>query len=75
VGARLGPAIGGYQVIKKWPSYRERDLLGRDMSVVETVEVTEMARRVAAILLSGPALDASYAAVAAETYAWGSTQT
>ena len=22
--------IGGYQVIKKWLSYRERDLLGRD---------------------------------------------
>ena len=40
------------------------------MRVAETVEVTDMARRIAAILLSEPALDASYAAVAAEMHAW-----
>lgn len=43
--------IGGYQVIKKWLSYRERDLLGRDLTLDEIRYVTEMARRIAAILM------------------------
>jgi hypothetical protein len=62
--------IGGYQVIKKWLSYRERPLLGRDLTVDEARYVTEIARRIAAILLLEPALDANYEAVKAETYAW-----
>ena len=44
--------IGGYQVMKKWLSYRERPLLGRDLTVDEARYVTGMVRRVAAILLS-----------------------
>ena len=55
--------IGGYQVIKKWLSYRERELLGRGLRPDEAREVTQIARRVAAILLLEPALDASYRAV------------
>ena len=65
-----GYTIGGYQVIKKWLSYRERPLLGRDLTVTEARYVTEMARRIAAILLLEPALDANYEAVKADTYAW-----
>src|SRR5450759_5926246 len=34
--------IGGYQVIKKWLSYRERALLGRDLKPEEARYVTEM---------------------------------
>jgi hypothetical protein len=64
--------IGGYQAIKKWLSYRERPLLGRGLSPAEATEVSQIARRIAAILLLEPALDASYRAVAAATYAWGS---
>jgi hypothetical protein len=55
--------LGGYQVIKKWLSYREKDLLGRSLNVEEARYVTDMARRIAAILLLTPALDASYRAV------------
>jgi hypothetical protein len=55
--------LGGYQVIKKWLSYREKDLLGRSLSVEEARYVTDMARRIAAILLLTPALDANYRAV------------
>ena len=55
--------LGGYPVIKKWLSYRERDVLGRDLKLDEVRYVTEVVRRVAAILLLGPALDAHYAAV------------
>jgi len=46
-------AIGGYQVMKKWLSYRERSLLGRDLSKEEAREVMDMARRIAAILSAG----------------------
>jgi hypothetical protein len=62
---------GGYQVMKKWLSYRERSLHGRDLSKDEAREVMNMARRIAAILLLEPALDANYRAVTAATYAWG----
>jgi len=62
--------IGGYQVIKKWLSYREQDLLGRALSMDEIGYVRDTSRRIAAILLLQPALDANYRAVIAETYAW-----
>ena len=60
--------IGGYQVIKKWLSYRENELLGRPLTPVEAREVTNMARRIAAIVLLQPHLDANYRAIAANTY-------
>jgi len=62
--------IGGYQVIKKWPSYRERGLLGRPLTAEEATEVTCIARRIAALVLLEPVLDANYQAVKASTYAW-----
>jgi len=62
--------IGGYQVIKKWLSYREEKLLGRAMTKDEVRWVQEMARRIAAILLMEPALDENYRAVKAHTYEW-----
>src|SRR5205807_2254913 len=62
--------IGGYQVIKKWLSYRELELLGRPLTPDEAREVMNMARRIAAIVLLEPALDANYQAVKEATYAW-----
>ncbi len=62
--------IGGYQVMKKWLSYREYDLLGRPLSGDEVREVANMARRIAAILLLQPSLDANYRAAVAHPYAW-----
>ncbi len=62
--------IGGYQVIKKWLSYRERDILGRGLSTEEAREVTNMARRISAILLLEPALDENYVQVKQSSYAW-----
>src|ERR1039458_7783894 len=58
--------LGGYQVIKKWLSYREKALLGRGLSKEEARHVTDMARRIAALLLLGPALDANYETVKRE---------
>jgi hypothetical protein len=62
--------IGGYQVIKKWLSYREQELLGRALSSAEAREVMNMARRIAAILLLQPQLDANYHAAKAAAFAW-----
>jgi hypothetical protein len=62
--------IGGYQVVKKWLSYRERALLRRPLSAAEAGEFTHIARRLAALVLLQPALDASYRVVEAAAYAW-----
>ena len=66
--------IGGYQVVKKWLSYREKALFGRGLKLEEARYVTEMSRRIAALLLVGPALDANYRAVKAATYTWHNAQ-
>ena len=43
--------LGGYQVLKKWLSYRERKVLGRVLLPEEVQHFTDTARRIAAILL------------------------
>jgi len=62
--------IGGYQVIKKWLSYREEKLLGRPLTKDEVRYVQQMARRIAAILLLEPALDSNYRDVKGHAFAW-----
>ena len=42
--------LGGYQVLKKWLSYRESKVLGRSLLPEEVQHFTDMARRIAAIL-------------------------
>ena len=67
---KSGRLLRGYQVMKKWLSYREKKLLGRGLTQDEARYVSEVARRIAALLLLGPRLDANYEAVKAATYAW-----
>ena len=43
--------LGGYQVLKKWLSYREHKVLGRTMHPEEVRHFTHTARRIAAILM------------------------
>jgi hypothetical protein len=62
--------IGGYQVIKKWLSYRERALLGRDLKPEEARYVTEMVRRIAALVLMQRELDANYERVKVDVWEW-----
>lgn len=62
--------LGGYQVIKKWLSYREQPLLGRPLTLDEVREVRNIARRIAAILLLEPALNEAYAATKADIWEW-----
>ena len=42
--------LGGYQVLKKWLSYRERAILGRTLKADEVQHFTDTARRIATIL-------------------------
>ena len=42
--------LGGYQVLKKWLSYREHKILNRPLSLEEVQHLTNTARRIAAIL-------------------------
>ena len=44
--------LGGYQVLKKWLSYRERAVLDRPLKPEEVQHFTDTARRIGAILLS-----------------------
>jgi SAM-dependent methyltransferase len=62
--------IGGYQVIKKWLSYRNEDVMGRALKDAEAMEVTHMVRRIAALILLQPQLNTNYRAVAAAAYDW-----
>jgi predicted helicase len=62
--------IGGYQVIKKWLSYREKDVLKRDLTVEEARYVTDMVRRIATLIMMEPDLDKNYQAVVQNTYHW-----
>jgi hypothetical protein len=61
--------LGGYQVLKKWLSYREftsepaSPLLHRALRPEEAAYFAQVVRRIAAILLLGPTLDASYRAI------------
>ena len=43
--------LGGYQVLKKWLSYRENRVLGRSLKPDEVQHFAETARRIMAILL------------------------
>jgi hypothetical protein len=62
--------IGGYQVIKKWLSYREGKVLGRALTVQEVREVTNMARRLTAVILLHPQLNSNYEKVKKTSYRW-----
>ena len=56
--------IGGYQVAKKWLSYREQSALKRPLRAEEVRHFTATIRRLAAILLLAEDLDANYESAA-----------
>jgi hypothetical protein len=62
--------IGGFPVLKKWLSYREHSVLGRALAVEEAREFRDIIRRLAALVLLEPSLDACYARILNATYAW-----
>ncbi len=60
--------IGGYQVLKKWLSYREKALLGRSLTLTEARTFTETARRLTALIGLYPSLDENYRSVINNDY-------
>ncbi|WP_414472784.1 type ISP restriction/modification enzyme [Microvirga sp. M2] len=63
-------SIGGYQVFKKWLSYREEAVLGRPLTTTEVREATSLVRRLTALIMMGPELNANYQQVKAALYDW-----
>ena len=43
--------LGGYQVLKKWLSYREKTILGRNLQPAEVQYFTDTVRRIGALLI------------------------
>ncbi len=67
--------IGGFQVLKKWLSYRERgeghaSLLGRALTPAEARYFTSLAQRLTVVVMLGPQLDGSYDDAIAEPFDW-----
>ncbi|WDI18350.1 N-6 DNA methylase [Streptomyces enissocaesilis] len=52
--------IGGFQVLRKWLSYRDKRVLGRDLAPSESRAFSGIVRRLTALALLGPKLDANY---------------
>ena len=66
--------IGTQQVIKKWLSYRERDILKRDLTLSEAGHVTEMVQRLTVLILLGDSLDVNYKNCCDDAYEWPQEQ-
>ena len=52
--------LGGYQVLKKWLSYRERNILARPLKPEEVQHFTDTARRIATILIPVPRMNRGF---------------
>lgn len=63
--------IGGFQVLRKWLSYRDKRVLGRDLTISEAREFTSICLRLTQLILLTPELDRNYltatGALASET--------
>ncbi|MDR1535683.1 MAG: N-6 DNA methylase [Planctomycetota bacterium] len=59
-GATWNFAVGGYQVLKKWLSYRDRSLIDRSLTLDEAEYVASTARRLTALAGMGAELDRNY---------------
>ena len=60
--------LGGYQVLKKWLSYREYDILKRELTTDEVRYFTATARRIAELLSISDWLNENYQKVIAQTW-------
>lgn len=59
--------LGGFPVVKKWLSYREKRVLGRPLTGDEVIYVSEIVRRLAALIDLETDLDINYEACASST--------
>lgn len=66
--------IGGYQILKKWLSYREQVVSGCELTVDEARYISQVVRRILSLLLLTPALDINYNVCANDSYIWPGTE-
>ncbi|MFI1072067.1 type ISP restriction/modification enzyme [Streptomyces puniciscabiei] len=52
--------IGGFSALRKWLSYRDRSITGRDLTVSEVREFADICRRITALVLLRDELDRNY---------------
>lgn len=62
--------IGGFQVLKKWLSYRAHAVIGRPLTLEEVNYFRETSRRLAALRLMTVELDENYRACADDSWPW-----
>ena len=62
--------IGGYQVLKKWLSYRDQEVMGRPLTASEAREASAIIKRLTALVLMQPQLDANYQALRSSAFPW-----
>ncbi|TCM52596.1 N-6 DNA methylase [Rhizobium sp. PP-F2F-G48] len=62
--------IGGFQVLKKWLSYRSHAVIDRPLSLSEVNYFRDTARRLATLRLMAGELDANYQACAEASWPW-----
>ena len=62
--------IGGYQVIKKWLSYREVSIIKRPLKKDEVREIVNTSRRIMALCLMKQELDSNYEKIKENAYQW-----
>jgi hypothetical protein len=54
--------IGGFQVLRKRLSHREKRVLGRHLTIAEARTFRSIARRLTELVMLGPKLDENYVA-------------
>lgn len=62
--------IGGFQVLKKWLSYRDASLIERPLTLDEALEFTATVRRLAALAAMEPALNVNYTTTRDDAFPW-----
>lgn len=66
--------VGGFQVLRKWLSYRDKKILGRDLRIDEIRQFTDICLRLTELILLGPQLDQNYLKAAEASIDWSTGQ-
>jgi hypothetical protein len=66
--------VGGFQVLRKWLSYRDKKILGRDLRIDEIRQFTDICLRLTELVLLGPQLDQNYLKAVDSSINWSTEQ-
>ena len=66
--------IGGYQVLKKWLSYRDQEVVRRVLTKNEARTFSQIVARLVVLLLLAPSLDENYRLCATDAFEWSTVR-